>query len=38
VLFSRIYGGWAKYKKPRETRNTVLLFKEGNKKGTSLAS
>lgn len=37
MLFSRIYGGWAKYQKP-EKQETVLLFKEGNKKGTSSAS
>lgn len=37
MLFSRFYGGWAKYQK-LEKQETMLSFKEGNKKGTSLAS
>lgn len=37
MLFSRFYGGWAKYQK-LEKQETMLSFKEGNKKGTSSAS
>lgn len=37
MLFSRFYGGWAKYQKP-EKQEIMLSFKEENKKGTSSAS